>query len=68
MDYPVPTPSVAPTNAASASQPVADLLGDIFGGMSVCTGKTAVLKKLGGKGSHIKPRKKTIRDLIMSGG
>ena len=35
LDYPAPTPAQQPVNNANQQQPVADLLGDIFGGMDV---------------------------------
>ena len=35
LDYPAPTPTAPPVNNTSNQQPVADLLGDIFGGMDV---------------------------------
>ena len=36
LDYPAPTPAAQPVNNnANQQQPVADLLGDIFGGMDV---------------------------------
>ena len=35
LDYPAPTPAQPPVNNTNQAQPVADLLGDIFGGMDV---------------------------------
>ncbi|XP_063677256.1 AP-1 complex subunit beta-1-like isoform X3 [Bolinopsis microptera] len=35
LDYPAPTPAQQPVNNANQAQPVADLLGDIFGGMDL---------------------------------
>ena len=35
LDYPAPTPTAQPVNNTVNQQPVADLLGDIFGGMDV---------------------------------